>query len=125
MKRHRYSLLLLSALIVLISCAPVDAEQQKEQSATANNLIARAKHVTEKYKLSVIKSTCLSFQVASEKFEDKPLVDVREIHNKECGGDPRTSPRIFSIAFDEKTGEIWSDAKSLVSQMEIIGKGGR
>lgn len=28
------------------------------------------------------------------------LVTVRELHSKECGGDPNTSPRLFSIKVD-------------------------
>ena len=119
--RHR-KLVLFSALMVLVSCVRVDAEQQQaKRSAVTDKLVTRAKRATVKYHLSVIKLTCLSFEVAPEKFEDKPTVDVREIHNKECGGDPQTSPRSFSVAFDERTGEIWSDAKSLVGQMEMVG----
>ena len=123
MKSHHRQLVIFSALMVLVSCVRVDAEQQQaKQSAVTNNLVARAKQATVKYNLSAIRVACLSFEAAQEKFEDKPMVDVHEIHNKECGGDPQTSPRIFSIAFDERTGEVWSDAKSLVSQMEIVGK---
>lgn len=122
--RHRY-LTLLCALALFAACTPVDTGQQKiKESAETSTLIARAKQATLKYNLSVIKITCLDFEVAKEKFEEKPLVDAHEIHNKECGGDPQTSPRLFSIAFDDRTGEIWSDAKSLVGQMEIIGKEG-
>jgi hypothetical protein len=31
-------------------------------------------------------------------------VDVREKHNKKCGGDPNFGPRIFSLEIDLKTG---------------------
>jgi len=49
-----------------------------------------------------------------QKFEGKLLIDVREKHGDECGGDPSTAPCLFSIAFDEPENEIWSDAKSLL-----------
>ena len=125
MKSGHRQWVLLIALMVLVSWVRVDAEpRQAKQSAVTDKLVTRAKQATAEYHLSAIKVTCLSFQVAQQKFEDKPMIDVREIHNKECGGDPQISPRIFSIAFDERTGEVWSDAKSLVGQMEIVGKEG-
>lgn len=109
-------------LITQLSCTPVDADQKTKISTEKNILVTQAKQATIKYKLSSIAVACLNFQVAAEKYEGKPMVDVYEIHDKECGGDPQTAPRLFSIAFDDRTGEIWSDAKSLISQMEIIGK---
>ena len=126
MKNYRRYFVLFSAVFFLISqisCISADADQNNtKQSAVKNNLITRAKQTTLKYNLSKLTITCLNFEVVDEKYEGKPLVDVHEIHDKKCGGDPQTSPRLFSVAFDDRTGEIWSDAKSLVSQMEIIGK---
>lgn len=126
MKKHRRYFVLLSTaffLISQISCVSAGSDQKDAKKSTVkNNLVTRAKQTTLKYNLSRITITCLNFQVADEKYEGKPLVDVHEIHDKKCGGDPQTSPRLFSVAFDDRTGEIWSDAKSLVSQMEIIGK---
>ena len=126
MRNHRRYFVLLSTTFFLlsqISCVSAGSEQKDEKLSTVkNNLVTRAKQTTLKYNLSRITITCLTFHVADEKYEGKPLVDVHEIHDKKCGGDPQTSPRLFSVAFDDRTGEIWSDAKSLVSQMEIIGK---
>ena len=110
-------------LISQIACVSADADQKNAKLSTVkNNLVTRAKQTTLKYNLSRITISCLAVKVADEKYEGKPLVNVHEIHDKKCGGDPQTSPRLFSVAFDDRTGEIWSDAKSLVSQMEIIGK---
>ncbi len=33
-------------------------------------------------------------------------VDVRELHNNICGGDPQTAPRVISITLDKKSGKI-------------------
>ena len=110
-------------LLSQISCVSADADQKiAKQSTVKSNLVTRAKQTTLKYNLSRITISCLNFEAVDEKYEGKPLVDVHEIHDKKCGGDPQTSPRLFSVAFDDRTGEIWSDAKSPVSQMEIIGK---
>ena len=67
-----------------------------------------------------MKISCLIFKELSGKVEGKVIVDVREKHDGECNGDPITSPRLFSIGFDESSGEIWSDAKSLLGQMEKL-----
>jgi hypothetical protein len=37
-------------------------------------------------------------------------VDVHELHNKACGGDPAVSPRLFSFEVDRKTGAMTTDA---------------
>ena len=85
-----------------------------------DNFIARAKEAAVKYKLTARPMECLIFEVAEEKYEGKILVDVRENHGGNCGGDPATSPRAFSIAFDDKTNEVWSDANSLLGQLEKL-----
>jgi len=87
-------------LIFLSACSNVDAEQSN------NTFIVKAKNATKKYNLSKIPVSCLNFILQSEKFEGKVIVDVREIHNAKCGGDPETSPRLFSIGFDESKKEI-------------------
>ena len=101
-------------LVFLSACTNVDAEQSN------NKFIVKAKNTTKKYNLTTMPFSCLSFKLLSEKVEGKVIVDVREIHNADCGGDPKTSPRLFSIGFDELKNEIWSDAKSLLGQMEKI-----
>jgi hypothetical protein len=61
----------------------------------------------------------LIFENAGKHQEYKAIIDVRELHNEKCQGDIQTSPRLFSIAFD-KNDKVWSDAKSLLSQMEPL-----
>lgn len=74
------------------------------------------------YKLSPIKPECLTYEVQKNKFEGKHIIDVREIHSKICGGDTGTTPRLFTIAIVEETGETWSDARSLLGQLEKLEK---
>ena len=116
-----------SALIGMLSgvflfaagCSPVSPVDEQRSASERDALIARAENAVREYKLSEAKLTCMKFVVATEPFQRFPTVDVHEVHNQECGGDPATSPRIFSVAFDDKTGAVWSDAKSQVGQMEI------
>jgi hypothetical protein len=93
-----------------------------QNSKFANKYIEIAKELTIKYKLSELPLRCLFFDVLSKKFDGQIQIDIREKHNKQCGGDPTTSPRLYSIKIEEKSGTIWSDAKSLTGQMEKIGK---
>ena len=116
-----------SALIGMLSgvllfgagCSPVSAVDEQHSASEQDALIARAERAVREYQLSEVKLACMKFVVATEPFQRFPTVDVHEVHNQECGGDPATSPRIFSVAFDDKTGAVWSDARSPVGQMEI------
>lgn len=95
---------------------------QKSQTRSVNKvLILRATQVTADYKLTTIETACLDFKVAEDKYEGHDTVNVFEIHGGKCPGDPSTSPRMYSIAFDDR-GEIWTDANSLVGQMEKLEK---
>lgn len=106
---------LMSVMFVLLSaCANADAEQN------SNRFIVKAKNATKEFNLTEISISCLNFKLLDEKFEGQVIVDVREVHNATCGGDPKTHPRLFSIGFDESKNEIWSDAKSLLGQMEKL-----
>jgi len=99
-----------------------DASQNRADSLASfdNKLIAKAKQITADYKLSPIKQACLTYEVQEKKFEGKRIIDVREVHSETCGGDTGTTPRLFSIAIVEETGEIWSDAKSMLGQLEKL-----
>lgn len=113
-------LFILISLFFLQSCSSADAEQGIEKVSIHSKFIEKAKNATKKFNLTKVKTTCLTFKKLDEKFEGKVMVDVREKHGGICGGDPATSPRLFSIGFVESTGEIWSDAKSLLGQMEKL-----
>lgn len=85
-----------------------------------SKLINQAKQIVTKYKLSKLPLNCLEFDVLEEFFEGKRIIDVREKHEYPCKGDPYTSPRLFSIGIEQLTGAIWSDAKSMLGQLEKL-----
>lgn len=85
--------------------------------------VKRAISLTEKHNLSRLPMSCIRFVEPEDVFNDDLIyVNVREIHNKECGGDPETSPRLFSIGFKLNTSEVWTDARSEDAMMELLEK---
>ena len=59
---------------------------------TENQAIARA---VKGYKIGKLKPECMALVANRQK--TGYLVDIRELHNDACGGDPLTEPRAFSI----------------------------
>jgi hypothetical protein len=56
---------------------------------------------------------CLAYQFDGESSKEYFIVEVRENHrHSECGGDPQTSPRLFTVRVSRTTGDISTDAKS-------------
>ena len=48
-------------------------------------------------KLTSLDSECVSFYVERGNSESPYWLELREIHNKKCGGDPDTAPRLASV----------------------------
>ena len=92
----------------------------KKEEVTENKFIIIAKRVTKEKKLSSLPFECLHFELLDELYEGKHMVDVRALHSEKCGGDPHISLRLFSIAIDKNSGELWSDARSLLGQLEKL-----
>lgn len=87
-----------------------------------SNLISQAKKIVIEYGLTRLPLICLEFNILEELFEGKQIIDVREKHKGSCGGDENISLRLFSIGIEESTGQIWSDAKSMLGQLEKLEK---
>jgi len=102
--------------------ACVNAGQDNAADSQSLKIINSAQQATRKYKLAAIPEYCLIYIISKNKYKGLPLVVVRERHGGNCGGDPGTSPRLFSIAVDEASGAVWTDARSLVGQMEELSK---
>ncbi len=105
----------------IISVSSHAATTQTELKSTVQiELINQAKQITKKYKLSELSLTCLKFDVLEKIFEGKRIINVHEKHEGSCGGDPDISPRLFSIGIEQSTGIIWSDARSMLGQLEKL-----
>ena len=113
-------LVVLLFLCAITACADEDRYQanvlaqnnvsEMVQVDNQDEIIARAKHIVAKYKLATIKPACLHYDVLEEKYHGKLMINVREVHGGECGGDAQTAPRLFSIGIDEKNNTVWTDA---------------
>lgn len=80
---------------------------------------AWAKNVIADKRLTDRAIDCLEIVTLERTEKYATIVNVHEIHNEKCKGDTSTSPRLFTIALD-KNGNIWSDAKSLLGQLEKL-----
>ncbi|THB66100.1 MAG: hypothetical protein D6B27_07205 [Gammaproteobacteria bacterium] len=69
-----------------------------------------AKKKLKEYKLTTRPLECVSFEYSNVSEWNSHFLKVnftvREVHNKQCGGDPHTAPAITFIGFD-KYNQIW------------------
>ncbi|MBS0349821.1 MAG: hypothetical protein JSR33_01305 [Proteobacteria bacterium] len=56
-----------------------------------------------KKKITQLSVKCIRFYVNDTGKDFN--IDVREVHNLECGGDPNTEPRIITLSVDKKSGQ--------------------
>jgi hypothetical protein len=96
------------------AAAPLTAEQlqaQQDADITAddvmNGLAENVEAAIRKKHLTKEKGPCLSYDI-NEK-PDAYLVDVRETHAPGCGGDPNTSPHLFTVKVDKKSRAMMTD----------------
>ncbi|AKO30846.1 hypothetical protein A6046_01055 [[Haemophilus] ducreyi] len=61
-----------------------------------------------KNKLTKLSKDCIKYGMSEEAGEY--LVDIYEVHNKKCGGDPSVQNRLFSYSVDKKSGALATDA---------------
>ena len=73
----------------------------------------------EKFKLTERKHECL-LVTTWENNENTLTVEIRENHTPECGGDPETAPRLFTLQIDKKTPNVYSDRYSSDGTLEKL-----
>lgn len=114
---------LLFVSLIITACSDKQKSEQGAPQATGKNSaeltqdtkwVAKAKVLTTQYKLISIPINCLAFE-EDDVANGKKSIDVREIHNEKCGGDPGTAPRVFSFEIDMASGEYKTDRFSIVS----------
>jgi hypothetical protein len=99
-----------------------DGAAIKDDDAAA----VRAAAVTDEYRLTSIKTTCLYFDTVDK--GKAYLVRVREKHSKECGGDPETSNTVFFMKLRKRDGHATTTAYNVngkFQELKPLAKGGQ
>jgi hypothetical protein len=115
-------LLLLSAALVLsAACSDGKDDTANPASSTTSGLppppkvaddaaaVAQVSATVASHKLTTLKPECLSY-VPYPRDAQAIIVDVHELHNAACGGDPDVAPRLFTIEVDRASGRMRTDA---------------
>jgi hypothetical protein len=96
------------------AAAPLTADQlQAQQDAeitaddTMNGLVGQVEDAIHKKHLTKEKGPCLSYDI--DENADAYLVKVIETHAPGCGGDPNTSPRLFTVKVDKNSRAMTAD----------------
>lgn len=84
-----------------------DDQTEEDRTVLAVSKAVRKNHLTDR------EDECLAYQFDPGPDKDFYSVDVRENHRyAKCGGDPNTSPRLFSVRVSKKTGKMSTDQGS-------------
>lgn len=89
------------------SAAGTDADADADDA-----VIERVSVVIRKHQLTSLKDECLDYMVDDSDGATVDI-DVHEKHDAKCGGDPNTSPRLFSFKLDRVSGQLTTDALDL------------
>ena len=97
----------LIACMLLGACS---AAVSKTASSREDMRAEQARSAVRVYHLAPgTKSACLAYAVNLNASPGVDEVDVLEVHNKACGGDPGLEPRRFGLYFDQHKDQIAID----------------
>jgi hypothetical protein len=98
--------------------APKDDQSEEDKTVIAVSKAIRKNHLTDR------DDECLAFQFDARPGEEFYVVEVRENHHyAKCGGDPKTSPRLFTVRVSKKTGKMSTDQGSSSGAYRPIEEG--
>ncbi|MDH5181714.1 MAG: hypothetical protein OEY07_18785 [Gammaproteobacteria bacterium] len=95
--------------------APVSRAINSQDAAVEKTMA-----IIEKHQLTKLAPNCFVVSIGNELVNGRFVIDVREHHSKECGGDQNVSLRLFSLEIEQKTGKVWTDANSLDGEYRLI-----
>lgn len=75
-------------------------------------VIRQVSAAIHKHQLTALKDACLDYMIDDSDGATVDI-DVHEKHDAACGGDPDTSPRLFSFKLDRASGQLTTDALDL------------
>lgn len=92
--------------------APASSASAARPASDDDAVIAQVSAVIKKHQLTSLKDECLDYMVDDSDGATIDI-DVHEKHDAKCGGDPDTSPRLFSFKLDRASGQLTTDALDL------------
>jgi hypothetical protein len=95
-----------------VAAVPASSASAAMPSSDEDAVIERVGAVIRKHQLTSVPSDCLDYMVDDSDGATVDI-DVREKHDAKCGGDPETSPRLFSFKLDRASGQLTTDALDL------------
>lgn len=98
--------------LLALTAGVANAEQVKTFDQAVEKVIKSVK----KNKLLNLPIECVSFY-ESEEAKTTFYIDVREKHNKKCGGDPETAPRLFSYQVNKRNGKLCTDSMEWANRL--------
>ena len=94
------------ATVLAVLCAAAAASAQQSSSGAAEDaVLGRAEKIIKEHRLLTAgQQRCMSLMYRDDSDAKTGKVGVYEVHDKECGGDPDISHRLFDLEIDMKTG---------------------
>jgi hypothetical protein len=92
-----------AATATVATPAPAPATSVNDDTA-----VAKVSDAVQRHHLTSLKPDCLDYIIGDES-QGGIDIDVHEKHDEHCGGDPETSPRLFSFHVDH-AGKLTTDA---------------
>jgi hypothetical protein len=116
-----------NAITLAMLCGVSAASAQQSSSGSAEEaVIGRAeKIIREHHLLTAKQQRCMSLMYREDSDARTGKVGVYEVHDKECGGDPDFSHRLFDLEIDMKTGATKWDNNLPDMDMRTIPKRAR
>lgn len=88
--------------------APAPATSAPGTSVNDDAAVAKVSDAVQRHHLTSLAQDCLDYIIGDEN-RNGVDIDVHEKHDEHCGGDPETSPRLFSFHVDN-AGKLTTDA---------------
>ncbi len=93
------------AALALLGALSAALAQQDKPDPAEDAAIKRADTIIKQHRLlSEKQQRCISFIYRDDSNARTAKVGVYEVHDKDCGGDPEVSHRLFDLEIDMRTG---------------------
>jgi len=116
----------LAVALALLCGISAGFAQQAAPDAAEEAALARAEKIIKEHRLLTTKQQrCMSLVYRDDSDPQTGKVGVYEVHDKECGGDPDVSHRLFDLEIDMKSGAAKWDNNFPDMEMRPVPKRAR